>query len=98
MEKKRNQKDFYRRVNYNTKEIRLYLLKSIFYNRYLNSYIRLKSSIILEKLNGGSTKIKNRCILTGRGRGVLRDFKVFRMNFKELASKGLLPGVRKSSW
>jgi small subunit ribosomal protein S14 len=44
------------------------------------------------------TRLKNRCRVTGRGRGYLRDFDVSRIVFRELANAGYLPGIRKASW
>ncbi|MFT9371462.1 30S ribosomal protein S14 [Paenibacillus polymyxa] len=54
----------------------------------------------LQKLprNASPTRLKNRCELTGRPRGYLRKFKVSRIVFRELAHKGQIPGVTKSSW
>jgi small subunit ribosomal protein S14 len=54
----------------------------------------------LQKLpkNSSSTRLKNRCVATGRGKGYLRDFGLSRIKFRELASEGEIPGVRKSSW
>ena len=43
-------------------------------------------------------RLKNRCRVTGRGRGYLRDFEVSRIVFREKAHTGELPGVRKASW
>ncbi len=40
----------------------------------------------------------NRCQLCGRARGYIRDFGICRVCFRELALKGLIPGVRKASW
>ena len=40
----------------------------------------------------------NRCPLCGRGRAYIRDFKMCRICFRNLASKGQIPGVVKSSW
>ncbi len=45
-----------------------------------------------------STREHNRCALTGRPRGFMRDFKMCRNMFRELALKGQIPGVRKASW
>lgn len=45
-----------------------------------------------------STRQHNRCALTGRPRGYMRDFKMCRNMFRELALKGQIPGVRKASW
>jgi len=44
------------------------------------------------------TRLVNRCQLTGRRRAYLRRFKLSRIAFRELASKGYIPGVTKSSW
>jgi len=45
-----------------------------------------------------STRIVRRCWRCGRARSYIRDFGVCRICFRELASKGDLPGIRKSSW
>jgi small subunit ribosomal protein S14 len=44
------------------------------------------------------TRCKNRCQLTGRSRAYLRKFKVSRMMLRELALKGMIPGLKKASW
>lgn len=44
------------------------------------------------------TRLKNRCALTGRPRGYMRDFKMSRIAFREYAHKGQIPGVKKASW
>lgn len=44
------------------------------------------------------THARNRCLLTGRGRGVYRDFGLARFQFKELAALGYLTGVQLASW
>ena len=48
--------------------------------------------------NGNSTRIRNRCELTGRPRAYYRKFRLCRVQLRELANKGLIPGVIKSSW
>ena len=45
-----------------------------------------------------STRKINRCWRCGRNRGFMRDFKLCRICFRELADDGDLPGIRKSSW
>jgi small subunit ribosomal protein S14 len=45
-----------------------------------------------------STRKQNRCQLTGRARGVYRKFGVSRIVLRELALKGMIPGMRKASW
>ena len=54
----------------------------------------------LAKLPKNSSKVRlhNRCNLTGRPRGYMRQFGISRITFREMASKGLIPGVKKASW
>ena len=54
----------------------------------------------LQKLpkNASPVRLHNRCKLTGRPRGYMRQFGVSRINFREMALNGLIPGVRKASW
>ena len=48
--------------------------------------------------NSSPTRWKNRDVLSGRPRGYMRKFGLNRINFREKASKGEIPGVTKSSW
>ncbi len=48
--------------------------------------------------DGSPVRLRNRCKLTGRPRGVLSRFKVSRLSFRELALMGAIPGVTKASW
>jgi len=48
--------------------------------------------------NSNPIRQRNRCKLTGRPRGYMRQFGVSRITFREMASKGLIPGVKKASW
>jgi small subunit ribosomal protein S14 len=54
----------------------------------------------LQKLpkNSSAVRLHNRCSLTGRPKGYMRQFGISRINFREMALKGLIPGVRKASW
>ncbi|MDD3664753.1 MAG: 30S ribosomal protein S14 [Bacteroidales bacterium] len=54
----------------------------------------------LQKLprNASPVRIHNRCSITGRPKGYMRQFGISRINFREMASHGLIPGVRKASW
>lgn len=49
-------------------------------------------------LNANPNRVRNRCEVTGRPRGYLRHFGLSRLTFREMALKGMLPGVRKASW
>ena len=48
--------------------------------------------------NANPTRVRNRCELTGRTARYYRKFKLSRIMLRELANKGLIPGVTKSSW
>ena len=48
--------------------------------------------------NGSATRIRNRCEVTGRPRGVYRKFKMSRIALREQGAKGMIPGLVKSSW
>ena len=54
----------------------------------------------LQKLpkNASPVRLHNRCNVTGRPRGYMRLFGLSRIQFREMASKGLIPGVKKASW
>lgn len=48
--------------------------------------------------DSSATRVRNRCVLTGRGRGVYEKFGLCRQMFRKLALEGKLPGVKKASW
>jgi small subunit ribosomal protein S14 len=48
--------------------------------------------------NASPVRLHNRCKLTGRPRGYMRQFGLSRVTFREMALNGLIPGVKKSSW
>ena len=58
------------------------------------AYVALQS---LPK-NASPVRLHNRCKMTGRPKGYMRQFGLSRIQFREMASAGLIPGVRKASW
>ncbi|MDD2524929.1 MAG: 30S ribosomal protein S14 [Bacteroidales bacterium] len=54
----------------------------------------------LQNLPKGASKVRlhNRCKMTGRPKGYMRQFGISRIQFREMASNGLIPGVKKASW
>ncbi len=54
----------------------------------------------LQKLPKNSSKVRmhNRCSLTGRPKGYMRQFGISRVMFREMALSGKIPGIKKSSW
>ena len=76
------------------------MLKKIIMNKKTTPENRIDALNKLSKLpnNSSPCRLRNRCIITGRPRGVYRKFKLSRIAFRELANEGKLPGVTKSSW
>jgi small subunit ribosomal protein S14 len=56
--------------------------------------------LAIQKLPANSSKIRvhNRCGLTGRPRGYMRQFGISRVTFREMALSGKIPGIKKASW
>ena len=52
----------------------------------------------LKKEGASPVRLHNRCSMTGRPKGYMRQFGISRIQFREMASKGLIPGVKKASW
>ena len=75
-------------------------LKKIINNKKLPLSERFNAQLKLNKLPKNSSKIRvrNRCEITGRPHGVYRKLRISRIALRELASKGRIPGMTKSSW
>ena len=75
-------------------------LKKIIMDRKLPMDQRFAAQMKLNEMprDGSSIRVRNRCLITGRPRGNYRKFKMSRIAFRELASKGQVPGIVKSSW
>ena len=75
-------------------------LKKIIKNKKLPLVDRFAAQLKLAKIprNSSKTRIRNRCEITGRPRGVYRKLKISRIALRDLASKGKIPGMTKSSW
>ncbi|HHT52963.1 MAG: 30S ribosomal protein S14 [Bacteroidales bacterium] len=66
-----------------------------------DDYEAKKAALVaLQKLppNSNPIRMHNRCQLTGRPKGYMRQFGISRINFREMALQGLIPGVKKASW
>ncbi len=75
-------------------------LKEVARDRTLPPEERFQASLKLAELprNSAKGRLRNRCQVTGRPRGVYRKFKVSRITLRDLASIGQIPGMVKSSW
>jgi ribosomal protein S14 len=93
-------RDQIRRLLSTTFEIQRIILQSIIHNRNLRLISRYAALYNLQKLktNTSFTKIRNRCVFSGRSKGVYRFCKLSRIAFRSLASGGFLAGIKKASW
>ena len=75
-------------------------LKAIINQRDLPIEDRFKAQLDLAALprNGSKTRLRNRCIVSGRPRAFYRKLGISRIALRELGSQGLIPGLVKSSW
>ncbi len=75
-------------------------LKAIVQDKNLPVEERFAATLKLAELprNSSATRIRNRCELTGRPRAFYRKHKLSRIALRELGSKGMIPGLVKSSW
>ena len=75
-------------------------LKKIIQDRSIAPDERFQAMLKLDEMprNSSKTRKRNRCALTGRPRGYYRKFNLSRIALRDLASRGELPGVVKSSW
>ena len=75
-------------------------LKAIIKDQSVSPEERFQATLKLAELprNSSKTRMRNRCALTGRPRSYYRKFNLSRIALRDLASRGELPGVVKSSW
>lgn len=75
-------------------------LRSRIIDEKLSEEERFEAMIKLQRLprNSAAVRVRNRCELTGRPRAFYRKFRLSRIQFRELALRGMIPGVTKSSW
>ena len=76
------------------------ILKKILMNKKTTPENRIEALNKLSRLpnNSSPCRLRNRCIITGRPRGVYRKFGLSRIKIRELSMSGNLPGMIKSSW
>ena len=75
-------------------------LKKIAMDKTVTMEERFAATLKLAELprNSAKIRVRNRCEITGRPRAFYRKFKMSRIAMRELGSKGLIPGLMKSSW
>ena len=75
-------------------------LKAMANDKNLDDSERLMARLRMSALprNANPTRVRNRCEVTGRPRAYYRKFRLCRIQLRDLANKGMNPGVTKSSW
>lgn len=75
-------------------------LRAILRNQILPEVVQRKASADLagHPRDASVTRVRNRCVQTGRGRGVVKQFGLSRMKFRKLADFGMIAGVTRSTW
>ncbi len=75
-------------------------LKTIIKSKFYTFLEKERAQILLQKLpkDSSSCRLRNRCFLTGRGKGVYKYVGLCRNMFRFYAMRGDIPGIRKSSW
>lgn len=93
-------KDLRKRQTFAKHESLSLFLKVLAYNNILPSNVQRAAfdALALRPKDASITRIRNRCLVSGRGRGVIKEWGLCRHNFRQLAEEGYLAGVRRSSW
>jgi small subunit ribosomal protein S14 len=91
-------RDVRRRKLFFKYELDRIFLKSVYCNCLIEGAIRERARLALMRLpkNSSRVRLRNRCTVTYRSGGIVSYFKISRMVFRELASRGFLYGIRKS--
>lgn len=93
-------RDHFKRQMFEQHEVTSRALKFIARNSSLPQKVRLEAQLQLNALPNytRANQLKGRCVDSGRGKGVIRAFRLCRYQFRMQALQGLLPGVRKGVW
>ncbi|KAF2839006.1 glucocorticoid receptor-like (DNA-binding domain) [Patellaria atrata CBS 101060] len=96
----RNIRDHTKRKVFAEHEAERQALRYIIRNTSLSQRARAQAQLQLTQMHcyTRSTQIKNRCIMGGKGRGIMSDFNMGRYQFRINALAGNIPGVKKASW
>ncbi|KAF2460664.1 hypothetical protein BDY21DRAFT_280222 [Lineolata rhizophorae] len=93
-------RDHTKRKVFAENEVERQALRYITRNTTLPQRVRAQAQLQLTQMNCYTryTQIKNRCVMGGKGRGVLKDFRMSRFQFRINALRANLPGVKKANW
>ncbi|KAG9252461.1 uncharacterized protein F5Z01DRAFT_229558 [Emericellopsis atlantica] len=96
----RTVRDHTKRLVFEQHEAERQALRYVIRNTSLPARARAEAQLQLQQMSNYTrpTQIRNRCTIGGHTRGVFRDFKMSRFNFRMQAMAGVLPGVKRASW
>jgi small subunit ribosomal protein S14 len=89
------------RQSYKLSELNNLKKKIVYNNNLLAKSTRKQAHETYSKISTDRapiTVMRNRCLITGRGRGIIKEYAVSRIIFRQLADQGKIPGIRKASW
>ncbi len=94
------EKDKNRRISFANKEVQRLILLYLIQNHKLSSAQRLLLIMRLQKISRDSSlvRLKNRCVLTNRSKGIYRKFRLSRIRLREMLANGIIPGYKKAVW
>lgn len=94
------EKNEHRKVLVQRHQAKRKALKDVVMDRSVDAQERFDATLKLAAMprNGSKTRVRNRCILSGRPRAYYRKFGLSRIALRSLASEGMIPGVVKASW
>ncbi len=94
------EKDKKRRRSFSNKEVQRLVLLFLIRNQKLSASQRLLLGQRLQEISRDSSlvRLKNRCIVTNRSKGVYRQFRMSRVRLREMLANGLMPGYKKAVW
>ena len=95
IQKNLNRKTIVKRFNYKRKNLKKKIMQK---DLTMEERFKIQSKLNELPRNSSRVRVRNRCELTGRTRGVYRKFGLSRIKIRELSMSGALPGVVKSSW
>lgn len=94
IEREKKRKKLVQKYLQKRKNLNLQIKKSFILMQKFNLHRKLQKF----PRNSSPTRLRNRCLFSGRPRGILKDFGISRHFVRELAHEGFLPGVKKASW
>lgn len=94
------EKNEYRKVLVQRHQAKRKALKDVVMDRSVDAQERFDATLKLAAMprNGSKTRVRNRCVMSGRPRAYYRKFGLSRIALRSLASEGMIPGVVKASW